>query len=134
MIDLSAVDLDELAIALADQDGFEHHWLIDPDSGQISLWTEDGGIDGEHPVDLDEVDLIGIHPLPSYVWYQDMADLRREDQPRARRAETGPRDPREGGLPAIQGRTPRGIPAAAAGLVRLPRCPCSAPGRGVARR
>ena len=75
MIDLSAVDLDELAMALADQDGFEHHWLIDPDNGQISLWTQDGGIDGEHPVDLDEVSLIGIHPLPSYVWYQDMADF-----------------------------------------------------------
>ena len=75
MIDLGAVDLDELAMALADRGGFEHHWLIDPDSGQISLWTEDGGLDGEHPVDLDEVDLIGIHPLPSYVWYQDMADF-----------------------------------------------------------
>jgi hypothetical protein len=75
MIDLSAVDLEELAMALADQDGYEHHWLIDPDSGQISLWTEDGGIDGEHPLDLDEVDLIGIHPLPSYVWYEDMADF-----------------------------------------------------------
>ena len=75
MIDLSTVDLDELAMALADQDGFEHHWLIDPGSGQISLWTEDDGIDGEHPVDLDEVDLTGIHPLPSHVWYQDMADF-----------------------------------------------------------
>jgi len=75
MIDLTAVDLDELAMALEDQDGFEHHWLIDPDTGKIALWTEDGGIDGEHPVDLDEVDLIGIHPLPSYVWYQDMADF-----------------------------------------------------------
>lgn len=75
MIDVSAVDLEELAMALADQDGYEHHWLIDPDSGKISLWTEDGGIDGEHPVDLDELDLIGIHPLPSYVWYEDMADF-----------------------------------------------------------
>jgi hypothetical protein len=37
MIDLSAVDLDELAMALQDQDGFEHHRLSDPDSGQISL-------------------------------------------------------------------------------------------------
>ena len=75
MIDLSAVDLEELAMALGDQNGYDHHWLIDPDSGRISLWTEDGGIDGEHPIDLDEVDLIGIHPLPSYVWYQDMADF-----------------------------------------------------------
>jgi hypothetical protein len=75
MIDLSAVDLEELAMALADQDGYEHHWLIDPDSGQILFWTEDGGLDGQHPVDLDEVDLVGIRPLPSYVWYQDMADF-----------------------------------------------------------
>ena len=39
MIDLSAVDLDELAMALADQDGFEHHWLIDPDSIKRSLFA-----------------------------------------------------------------------------------------------
>ena len=68
MVDLSAVDLDELATALGDQGYFEHRWLIDPDSGEISLWTE-------HPVDLDDVDLICIDPLPSYVWYQDMADF-----------------------------------------------------------
>ena len=75
MVDLSAVDLDELATALGDQGYFEHRWLIDPDSGEISLWTEDGGIDGEHPIDPDDVDLICIDPLPSYVWYQDMADF-----------------------------------------------------------
>ena len=72
---LSVVDLEALAMALADQGGYEHHWLIDSESGQISLWTEEGGIDGQHPVDLDEVDLIGIHPLPPYVWYQGMADF-----------------------------------------------------------
>jgi hypothetical protein len=27
------------------------------------------GIDGQTPVDLDDLDLIGIDPLPSYVWY-----------------------------------------------------------------
>jgi hypothetical protein len=26
-------------------------------------------------VDLDELDLVCIDPLPSYVWYQDMADF-----------------------------------------------------------
>jgi Uncharacterised protein family (UPF0158) len=26
-------------------------------------------------VDLDELDLVGIDPLPSWVWYQDMADF-----------------------------------------------------------
>ena len=134
MIDLSVVDLEELAMALGDQNGYEHHWLIDPDSGQISLWTEDGGIDGEHPVDLDEVDLIGINPLPSSVWYQDMADFADGiSDERARRA-VRPSDPRERGLPAVQGRTPRGIPGPAARLVRLPRRPRPAPRRGMARR
>ena len=39
------------------------------------FWTADTGIDGQAPVDLDELDLIGINPLPSWVWYQDMADF-----------------------------------------------------------
>jgi hypothetical protein len=37
--------------------------------------TADGGIDGGTPVDLDDLGLIPIGPLPSYVWYQDMADF-----------------------------------------------------------
>jgi hypothetical protein len=32
-------------------------------------------IDGQTPVDLDELDLICIDPLPSSIWYQDMADF-----------------------------------------------------------
>lgn len=39
------------------------------------LWTREGGIDGETPVDLDDLDLVAIHSLPSYVWYEDMADF-----------------------------------------------------------
>ena len=39
------------------------------------FWTSDTGIDGENPVEIDELDLIVIEPLPSYVWYQDMADF-----------------------------------------------------------
>lgn len=39
------------------------------------FWTSDTGIDGQTPVDLDELDLICIDPLPSYIWYQDMADF-----------------------------------------------------------
>ena len=34
-----------------------------------------GAVRAEHPIDLDDVDLICIDPLPSYVWYQDMADF-----------------------------------------------------------
>jgi hypothetical protein len=38
------------------------------------FWTADTGIDGQTPVDLDELDLACIDPLPSWIWYQDMAD------------------------------------------------------------
>ena len=75
MLDLGTVDLEEVATALQDQNGWEHCWLIDPQSGQVGFWTEDGGIDGRTPVDLDELDLIPIEPLPSWVWYRDMADF-----------------------------------------------------------
>ncbi len=69
------MDVDEIAMALADQTDSEHRWLVDPRTGEVVFWTSDTGIDGENPVDLDELDLILIAPLPSYVWYQDMVDF-----------------------------------------------------------
>ncbi|GEM_PF-617819 len=75
MLDLDAIDVEEIATALADQTDYEHRWLIDPRTGEVAFWTSDTGIDGENPVDLDELDLIPIDPLPSYVWYQDMVDF-----------------------------------------------------------
>ena len=75
MFELTGLDLDEIATALADQESYEHRWLIDPRTGQIAFWTADCGIDGQNPVDLGELDLVCIDPLPSYVWYQDMADF-----------------------------------------------------------
>jgi hypothetical protein len=75
VIDLSLIDLEDIATALADQNDYEHHWLINPDTGEISFWTADTGIDGQTPVDLDELDLVVIDPLPTWVWYQDMADF-----------------------------------------------------------
>jgi len=60
---------------LEDQTGYEHRWLINPRTGEIVLWTEGGGLDGHTPVDLDDLDLLPIDPLPSYVWYQDMAEF-----------------------------------------------------------
>jgi hypothetical protein len=75
MLDMHRIDLEEIATALPDQTGYEHHWLINPQTGEIVLWTAEGGIDGQTPVDLDDLDLIGIGPLPSYIWYQDMADF-----------------------------------------------------------
>ena len=75
MLDLSGIDVEEIATALADQTDYEHRWLIDPRTGQVAFWTSDTGLDGENPVEIDELDLIPIDPLPSYLWYQDMADF-----------------------------------------------------------
>jgi hypothetical protein len=75
VLDLSSIDLEGIADALADQTDYEHHTLINPDTGEIAFWTSDTGIDGQTPVDLDELDLLVIDPLPSWVWYQDMADF-----------------------------------------------------------
>ena len=76
MLGIDRFDLEDIAFALSDQNIYgEHVHLVDPATGQIVLWTRDGGIDGETPVDLDDLDLVAIHPLPSYVWYEDMADF-----------------------------------------------------------
>jgi hypothetical protein len=75
VLDLSSLDLGEIATALADQTDYEHRWLINPQTGEIAFWTADTGIDGQTPVDLDDLDLICIDPLPSSVWYRDMADF-----------------------------------------------------------
>ena len=77
MLDLTALDLDEIATALADQSSYEHRWLINIQTGEIVFWTRDTGIDGQYPIDLDELDpdLLSIDSLPSHVWYHDMADF-----------------------------------------------------------
>ena len=75
MLELSSLDLEQIAIALEDQTHYEHRWLINPETAEIVYWTSDTGIDGKTPVDLDELDLVCIDPLPSWIWYQDMADF-----------------------------------------------------------
>ncbi|MGI8625777.1 MAG: UPF0158 family protein [Geodermatophilaceae bacterium] len=75
MVDLDRFNVDEIATALADQTDYEHRWLIEPRTGETAFWTSDTGIDGENPVDLDDLDLIPIDPLPPRVWYADMADF-----------------------------------------------------------
>jgi hypothetical protein len=91
---LDRIDLDEIATALVDQTDYEHRWLFTPQTGEVSFWTSDTGIDGQNPVDLDELDPVCIDPLPPYVWCQDMADFAElstssADQRRTRRAATG---------------------------------------------
>jgi hypothetical protein len=67
VLDVSSLDLDEIATALADQTDYDHRWLINPQTGEIVFWTSDIGIDGQTPVDLDELALVCIDPLPSWV-------------------------------------------------------------------
>ena len=77
MADLNTFDLGEIADALQDQNDFEHAWLVNANTGEMVHWTADTGIDGHTPVDLDDLDeeLVDIRPLPSWDWYQDMADF-----------------------------------------------------------
>jgi hypothetical protein len=75
MRELTELDLAEIATALGDQTDYEHQWLIDPRSGELVFWTADTGIDGHRPVEPDELDLVCVDPLPSYVWYRDLADF-----------------------------------------------------------
>ena len=75
VLDLSSLDLEEIGDALAGQPDYEHRWLIDPQTGEITFWTAGTGIDGQTPAGPDELDLVCIDPLPSWVWYQDMADF-----------------------------------------------------------
>src|SRR4051794_10900192 len=75
MLDVGRIDVEEIAEALADQTDYEHRWLIDPRTGEVVFWTSDTGIDGENPVEIDDLDLVAIDPLPPYVWYQDMVDF-----------------------------------------------------------
>ena len=75
VLELGSLDLEQIAIALEDHTDYEHRWLINPETGEIVYWTSDTGIDGRTPVDLDDLDLVCIDPLPSWIWYQDMADF-----------------------------------------------------------
>lgn len=67
VLDLDAIDVEEIATALADRSDYEHRWPIDPRTGEVAFWTSDTCMDGEHPVELDELELVPIDPLPSYV-------------------------------------------------------------------
>jgi len=77
VLEPTALDLDEIATALADQSDYDRRVLINTTTGELVFWTRDTGIDGHHPVDLDDSDpdLLGIEPLPSHIWYRDMADF-----------------------------------------------------------
>ncbi len=49
MLDLSNLDLEEIANALSDQTDYEQRWPINPQAGEIAFWTAGTGIDGLGP-------------------------------------------------------------------------------------
>lgn len=93
MLDLDKIDLKEIAEALASQTDYDSYTLLEPKTAGTLFWTREGGIDGRHPVDLDDLvyerDLTVIRPLPSHIWYADMADFASgiSDQRASRRLE-----------------------------------------------
>ena len=76
MLELDRIDLEEIVVALDNRDD-ESRILMSKVTGELTFWTEYGGIDGQNPVDLDELDpdLVSIEPLPSSAGYRDMADF-----------------------------------------------------------
>jgi hypothetical protein len=136
VLDLSSLNLEEIASALADQTDYEHRRLINPRTGEIAFWTTGTGIDGQTPVDLDELDLIRIDPLPSYVWYQDMADFAETiTDERAGRRLTGPsraREPSAGSgtssTRSIRNCYRRGMPSASRAVMAAAARPCGPTG------
>ena len=42
VLELSSLDLEEIADALADQTDYEHRWLINPKTREIVFWTAAG--------------------------------------------------------------------------------------------
>ena len=77
VLDLQRIDLDEIATALQDQNTSDRAYLIDPRTGEIALWTTEGGIDGQHRVEVEELELIPIDALPSWHALHDTRALRR---------------------------------------------------------
>jgi hypothetical protein len=101
MLDLGRIDVEEIATALADQTDYEHRWLIDPRTGEVVFWTSDTGIDGENPVDIDELDLIVIDPSVLRV-AQGHGRLCCRHQRHHGWPTVGPVSARTGSLPTIQ--------------------------------
>jgi hypothetical protein len=82
VLDLEAVDLDDLANALEDH-SYEHSWWLDPESGEVVLWSDYSREQGEP--DPESRELIPIGPVPSHEGYGDMEDfIARVRDPRPR--------------------------------------------------
>ena len=73
MLDLSRVDLGDVATALDDHSHYGD-WWIDADTGEVWLWTGDADDDEEFDPEL-RPGARSIEPLPPSVGYRDMEDF-----------------------------------------------------------
>lgn len=74
MLDLSAVDLEDVVMALEDHSDLGSTWWIDARTGEVWLWSPDMDPDPEFdPAERDDVRQ--IWPLDSGVAYSDMEDF-----------------------------------------------------------
>ncbi len=84
MLDLEAVDLDDLTTALEDH-SYDRGWWLDPESGEVVPWSECVEEQGEP--DPEARGLIPIEAIPSHLGYSDMEDfIERVRDPRPRGA------------------------------------------------
>jgi hypothetical protein len=72
MLDLDAIDLDELCMALEDH-SYETSWWFDPRSGEVRFHSPH--VDDDTVEDLDDAGLIAIGPTGSSESYGDMEDF-----------------------------------------------------------
>jgi Uncharacterised protein family (UPF0158)/Nucleotidyltransferase domain len=72
VLDLTEVDLDDLAQALEDH-SYEHSWWLDPKTGEVVLWSNYLEEQGEP--DPESRGLRPIDPLPSHEGYEEMQEF-----------------------------------------------------------
>jgi predicted nucleotidyltransferase len=72
MLDLAAVDLDDLCTALEDH-SYETSWWLDPKTGEIRPHIPD--LDEDSPDELEARGFLYIEPIKSSDGYEDMADF-----------------------------------------------------------
>jgi len=84
VLDLRTVDLEDLAEALEDH-SYDHSWWLDPQTGEVVLWSDYLEAQGEP--DPESRALRPIGPVPSHEGYADMQDfIERVRNPHARNA------------------------------------------------
>jgi hypothetical protein len=82
MLDLARIRLDELAQALEDHSD-DHSWWLDPQTGELVLWSDYSEQEGE--LDPEARELHPIDPLSSHEGYQEMEEfIQQVRDPRAR--------------------------------------------------